>query len=293
MIARLEPGVGIVGARLLFPNGRIQHAGVAMYPVRFGTEGIGPHHLYWHWTPDTPASLEPTDLNIVTGACMLTPRELFLDSGGFDEIFWNGYEDVDYCLRVRDRGLRVVYEPTATLVHFESQSGVQRKRQVMHNIRVLGERWGARINPDHNRFHLRSGVVRREVFISGQRTLAGRSLPPTTIVVHGAAPTDRDEFMRALLATRVSINRIVWLADGAVPTDCEGLGTATSPLAALRALLEGRSDRYFALVSTATQLPSGWLDELVNAIEFGAEVVAATATLRAQQSPVRVMRAVR
>jgi len=95
MIARLEPGVGIVGARLLFPNGRIQHAGVAMYPVRFGTEGIGPHHLYWHWTPDTPASLEPTDINIVTGACMLTPRELFLESGGFDEIFSNGYEDVD------------------------------------------------------------------------------------------------------------------------------------------------------------------------------------------------------
>jgi GT2 family glycosyltransferase len=106
MLARLEPDVGIVGARLFFPDGRIQHAGVAIYPVRFGTEGIGPHHLYWGWTSDTAASQEPTDFQIVTGACLLTPRELFLELGGFDEIFWNGYEDVDYCLRVRERGLR-------------------------------------------------------------------------------------------------------------------------------------------------------------------------------------------
>jgi GT2 family glycosyltransferase len=286
MIARAQPDVGIVGARLFFPNGRIQHAGVAMYPVRFGTEGIGPHHLYWHWTPDTPASLEPTDLSIVTGACMLTPRELFLALGGFDEIFWNGYEDVDYCLRVRERGLRVVYEPTATLVHFESQSGVQRKRQVVHNIRVLGSRWGSRINPDHNIYHLRSGVIRREAFISGQRTLVGRPLPPTTIVVHGPAPADRSRFLRDLRATRVGIERIVWLADGGVPANCEGRGSAASPLAALRALLEGRGDRYFALVSTSTQLPSAWLDELVNAIEFSSEVVAATISIAEENSEV-------
>jgi GT2 family glycosyltransferase len=286
MMARLGPDVGIVGARLFFPDGRIQHAGVAMYPVRFGIEGIGPHHLYWGWTSDTPASLEPTDYKIVTGACLLTPRDLFLDLGGFDEIFWNGYEDVDYCLRVGERGLRVVYEPSATLVHFESQSGVQRKRQVVHNVRELGTRWGTRIAPDHNTYHLRSAMIRREAFFEGQRTLIARPLPRTTIVVHGPAVADPTAFVQRLRATRSTIERIVWLAEGAVPAGCLGPTARASPLAIVRALLEGRSDRYFAFVSTETTVPANWLDELVNGIEFGAEVVAATLAIDAEAADV-------
>jgi GT2 family glycosyltransferase len=275
MIARLEPDVGIVGARLLFPDGSLQHAGVATYPVRFGPEGIGPHHLYWKWSPATLASAQPADFDIVTGACLLTPRDLFLELGGFDEVFWNGYEDVDYCLRVRERGLRVVYEPGATLVHFESQSGVQRKRRIMHNIKTLGARWGDRFAPDHNRYWARSGLIRREIFADGHPTFENVPLPPVTAVVHGAAPADCAAFLRMLQAGHVAPNQIVWLAGGAVPADADGTGAAR-PLDALRGLFEDRADRYFAFVDTATTLPFDWLAALINEIEFGREVIAAT-----------------
>ena len=62
MIARLEPGVGIVGARLFFPDDTIQHAGVPTFPVRFGVEGFGPHHIYWRWParPPLPPMNRPT-----------------------------------------------------------------------------------------------------------------------------------------------------------------------------------------------------------------------------------------
>jgi GT2 family glycosyltransferase len=275
MLARMEPGVGIVGARLFFPNDTIQHAGVAMFPARFGIEGVGPFHLYWQWPRDTPVTAESTDLEIVTGACMLTPRDLFLELGGFDEIFWNGYEDVDYCLRVRERGLRVVYEPRAMLYHFESQSGIQRKRRMSHNIKTLGHRWGSRKDPDQNRFWLRTGMVRRETFINGWRTQHLVNAPPVSLIVHGAAPLDGPAFMRSLADSRLTSERRYWFAGGVAPGGFESLGDA-SPLDALRALLDERGDRSFAFVDTATRLEPSWLDVLANAIEYGSEVVAST-----------------
>jgi GT2 family glycosyltransferase len=272
MSARLEPAVGIVGARLLFPNDTIQHAGVAMLPARFGREGFSPYHLYARWPRATPAAAEPADFEIVTGACLLTPRELFLELGGFDEIFWNGNEDVDYCLRVRERGLRVVYEPEATLYHFEPHSGTQRKRRTSHNIKALGERWGARIEPDHNRFWPRNDRVLRETFADNVRGMTPCKLPPVTIVVHGSAPVDAGVFRAQLADNRVRAEAVVWTAAGDVPPGRAG----QAPLAAVRELLSGRADRYFAFVDGRTQLEHGWLDEMVNTIEYGSDVVAAT-----------------
>lgn len=276
MIERLGHGVGIVGARLFFPDDTIQHAGVAMYPVRFGPEGIGPHHINSRWPGDTEVSAEPADFSIVTGACLLTPRELFLELNGFDEIFWNGYEDVDYCLRVRERGLRVVYEPSATLYHYESQSGVQRKRRLSHNLKTLGNRWGTRVAPDDNRYWARQGLIRREFFAEGRQNRSGLSLPPATVVVHGEAPADPDAFLRTLRDNRLIPDRILWLAGGSAPPDCDLADPLIPPQTTVGALLEARSDRYFAFVDTRTTLSRGWLDELANAIEYGSELVAAT-----------------
>jgi GT2 family glycosyltransferase len=278
MIARIDPGVGVVGARLFFPDRTLQHAGVALGPTRFGYEGFRPYHLYEHWPRTTRASEEPADFEVVTGACLLTPRELFLELGGFDEKFWNGNEDVDYCLRVRERGLRVVYEPTATLYHFEPHAGTQRKRRTTHNIKTLGERWGSRVEPDQNRFWPRSGRVYSETFVDNIRGMAARKLPPITVVVHGEAPVDGPAFLSSLLANRVQADSVSWLAAGAGPADASPVGVGEPPLAAVRELLAGRADRYFAFVNTAARLERGWLDELVNVIEYGSEVMAATVT---------------
>ncbi len=275
MRARGAPDVGIVGARLFFPDGTIQHAGVATLPMRFGIEGILPYHLYWGAT-NVPAAAESAELDIVTGACLLTPRELFTALGGFDPTYWNGYEDVDYCLRVRERGLRVIYEADATLLHLESQSGVQRKRRLSYNLQTLAARWGSRVEPDHNFYLLRGAQLRREMFPDNARAFSTVALPPVTVVVHGSDAGEPEAFSAALAANHARIERLVRLTAGNASLAVGAPSADVDDVAAVRRLLEGRSDRYFAFVHAQSALAPGWLDELINAIEYGHEVIAAT-----------------
>jgi len=274
MLARFsEPNVGIVGARLLFPDGKLQHAGVVLCPMRFGPEGFGPYHFLWKWAGDAPGAAARADFQAVTGACLVTPRDLFLELGGFDEAYWNGYEDVDYCFGVGARGLRVVYEPSAVLYHFESQSGVQRKRRLMHNIRLLSSRWAKRIVPDQNRFCNRVGYIRRELYVESGRTFVALKTPPVTIVVHGEAHAQADQFV-AVLRGALAPARIVWAAGGAAPGGTQAI--TGDVLDTLRAETEVRGERYVAFVATSTRLEADWLLELIDAVEFGRDVVAGT-----------------
>lgn len=115
-------GVGAVGARLLFPDQRVQHAGI-VHGYYNGLAGPA-----FKLTPDWDGGYlslarVTRDCAAVTAACMLTPRELFLSIGGFDEReFEVAYNDVDYCYRLADRGLRSVYCAEATLLHHEGHS---------------------------------------------------------------------------------------------------------------------------------------------------------------------------
>jgi glycosyltransferase involved in cell wall biosynthesis len=116
------PGVGAVGARLLFPDGRIQHAGV-LRGVHHGLPG----HAFKLWPASDNGYLSsarvPRNCSAVTAACMLTPRKLFLEMGGLDEeTFGVAYNDADYCLRLREKGYRSVYCPSAELMHREGAS---------------------------------------------------------------------------------------------------------------------------------------------------------------------------
>ncbi len=114
----LRPGVGAVGCRLVFPNGRIQHAGVVV--GLGGTAG----HPFHGMPPETPGYMGfdriIRNCSAVTGACMMTRREVFHEAGGFDERYRIVLSDVDFCLRLRERGYLVVYTPEATLIHHES-----------------------------------------------------------------------------------------------------------------------------------------------------------------------------
>jgi glycosyltransferase involved in cell wall biosynthesis len=109
------PDVGVVGAKLLYPDGRIQHAGVVFLRGR-------PEHVCRFAPGDAPEASRLRDLDMVTGACLLIPKELFFAVGGFDETFLNGYEDVDLCLKVRALGRRVIYQPEAVVYHLEGQT---------------------------------------------------------------------------------------------------------------------------------------------------------------------------
>ncbi len=113
-----RPDVGAVGAKLLYPDNCIQHAGV--------TVGIfgGAGHAFRKLPNNRTAYFDLADLtrncSAVTAACMIVPRKVFNEVGGFDEELKVVYNDVDLCLRIRKQGYLILYTPFAVLYHFES-----------------------------------------------------------------------------------------------------------------------------------------------------------------------------
>jgi GT2 family glycosyltransferase len=136
----LRPDVAAVGARLLYPGGRVQHAGVV---IGIGAAG----HTLVGLPADQPGYLGlavlTRDCSAVTGACMASRRDLFEELGGFDEELGIDTNDIDFCLRARQRGYRVLYEPLAELIHYESPS--RGKTGSVPDIRRFMLRWDEQI----------------------------------------------------------------------------------------------------------------------------------------------------
>ena len=93
--------IGIVGSKLLFPNGTIQHAGVVIVETPSGKLG---NHIYWGFPGNFKQANIARDFQVLTAACMLISRDLFFSADAFDERYINGMEDVDLCLKVRNLG---------------------------------------------------------------------------------------------------------------------------------------------------------------------------------------------
>jgi GT2 family glycosyltransferase len=141
-----DASVGAVGAKLLYADGTIQHAGVAFYTSRF-TGLTNPFHLFKDFPGTAPAVNEEREYQVVTGACLLTPRKIFSESGGFDTVFVNCFEDVDYCLRLRERGYKVIYTPQAELIHHEGQTP-GRNDNVTQAGMYLQRKWTGKLQAD-------------------------------------------------------------------------------------------------------------------------------------------------
>lgn len=153
-LARVD--VGIVGARLLYPDGAVQHAGLALgvadgMPIHEGVHAeAGDGGPLGRWRRARSAAA-------VTGAFMGIRRETFEAAGGFDDInLAVAYNDVDLCLRVRELGLSVLYEPALELIHHESVSRGRNdsKAKIAWDHGELGslhERWGDALFQDPGR----------------------------------------------------------------------------------------------------------------------------------------------
>lgn len=148
----LQPGVGAVGARLYYPNGTLQHAGVIL-----GVGGIAGHVLRLQSKEDDhymSRSKVTQELSAVTAACIMTPRAVYQSLRGLDaEHLTVAYNDIDYCLRVCEAGLKVVYNPYIELVHHESVSRgkedtPEKKARLQHEKRYMQTRWSARLAAD-------------------------------------------------------------------------------------------------------------------------------------------------
>lgn len=153
MVAQLlQPGVDVVGAKLLYPDGRVQHAGDLL-----GVGGIANHAHAWI-DGDAPGychrALVAQEFSAVTAACLLTHRNRYLALGGLDEVHLSvGFNDVDYCLRIREAGGAVVWTPHARLIHHESVSRgkdmtPQRRRRAAREAAYMRKRWAAVLAAD-------------------------------------------------------------------------------------------------------------------------------------------------
>jgi GT2 family glycosyltransferase len=171
-----RPEVGAVGAKLLYPDGRIQHAGVVLGVGNPWGPGVAMHsHQFYSSDSLGYAGTLMTTANYsaVTAACMLLRKSLFKELGGLDEknlpIQFN---DVDLCLRMREQGYYIIYTPYAQLYHHESVSRRYWSGDLAENL-YMRERWGEVMdkdpyyNPNFSRgygdFNLRADLLRPKV----------------------------------------------------------------------------------------------------------------------------------
>jgi len=147
-VAEDNPAVGAVGSKLLYPDGTLQHAGVVIVEDRQHGDPLLATHNFYKEHGDKPEANRLMTYQALSAACLMVRRELFVQLGGFDPGFWNGYEDVDLCFRIAQEGYKLVYRPDSVVIHYESQSGEERWKKVNQNIKRLHQKWLGKVQPD-------------------------------------------------------------------------------------------------------------------------------------------------
>jgi GT2 family glycosyltransferase len=146
-----RPESGCVGAKLLYPDGRIQHAGVVL-----GLRGIA-GHAYCFAAADAPGYLDRLrmvhNVSAVTAACMLVRKEVYDQVGGLDESLTVAFNDVDFCLRVAAAGYLNLWTPFAQAIHHESVSRgrdftAAKAKRFAEEHAIMQQRWGAALLDD-------------------------------------------------------------------------------------------------------------------------------------------------
>lgn len=143
--------IGAVGCKLLYPNNKIQHAGVIL-----GLGGIANHNFYR--MPDEISQPFPMlnskdmirNFSAVTGACLMIKKDKFLSVKGFDQKFQIAYNDIDLCLKLNKNGFNTVYTPYAKLFHYESISISQRRDEIQFKKEqnMMNKKWNKFIKDD-------------------------------------------------------------------------------------------------------------------------------------------------
>lgn len=144
-----DPEIGIVGPKLLYPDGTLQHAGVVL-----GIGGVAGHR-YARTAGDESGSFGrlalAQDVSAVTGACLLIRRALFQKLGGLDAVnLAVAFNDIDLCMRVRAAGYRIIWTPYAVLAHHESKSrgldiSGEKQERFQLESRFMRRKWGNRL----------------------------------------------------------------------------------------------------------------------------------------------------
>lgn len=147
--------VGVVGCKLLYPDNTIQHTGIILgISGEKAVLGIAGHsHKRFlngaHGHFNRPHSIQ--NISAVTGACMMIRKEVFDEVGGFDEKLSFAFNDVDLCLKIREKGHLIVYTPYAELYHYESKSRgyentPEKIKRFSGEFKYMREKWGKTID---------------------------------------------------------------------------------------------------------------------------------------------------
>lgn len=145
----LDEGIAAAGSRLLYANGSIQHAGVIM-----GAGGVADHCHRGHARGTGgyfSRIMALHEVSAVTGACLLVRRDRFDEVGGLCELLPKAFNDVDFCMKLRKAGWRIIYQPWSVLYHYESVSrGVDAHNDpvFVEAHRIMFERWAKEISHD-------------------------------------------------------------------------------------------------------------------------------------------------
>ncbi|MBM2813850.1 MAG: hypothetical protein HW421_612 [Ignavibacteria bacterium] len=161
--------VGIQGAKLLYPNDRVQHAGIVFGKV--SPQLTMHYHIYLNTPGDAPCVNVPREYQMVTGALLAIRKELFNQIGGFDENYLFGHEDLDLCLSARKLGFKVWYNPKVSAYHFESITkklrGLEQFESFVRNPNGMDsrnneyflEKWQGFLFEDADKYYLEDGFL--------------------------------------------------------------------------------------------------------------------------------------
>lgn len=161
-----RPEVGAVGAKLYYPDNTVQHAGVVL-----GIGGIA-GHVHRSFPRESPGychrMVVTQNVSVVTGACLMMRKRVFQDVGGFDDRFILAFNDVDLCIRLRQRNYDVIWTPHAELFHFESKTRghddtPEKIHRFEYEINWFLRKWGTLLESG-DPFYNRNLTLQREDF---------------------------------------------------------------------------------------------------------------------------------
>jgi GT2 family glycosyltransferase len=175
--AERHPAAAVVGAKLLYPDDTVQHAGVVISHDRY------PRHIYCGFPANHSAVMKSRRFQAVTAACAFVRREAFHEVHGFDTAYRNGLEDIDLCLALGERGHEIHYCHESVLYHLESVSE-GRFRSNNENTRLYNERWAHRVQPDDLRYYAEDGLVHID-YVEANRSPLRLSVSPLLALVEG------------------------------------------------------------------------------------------------------------